>query len=81
MNAQTVATAERLFQVSGVGYDPHAAFSLNGRDLLATEYPELLELSSAGVLCNDASLRLVNGDWQLNGDPTEGALLGSEGGT
>jgi magnesium-transporting ATPase (P-type) len=29
----------------------------------------------AAVLCNDAVLRQVNGEWRLEGDPIEGALL------
>ena len=37
MTAQAVATAEHLFEVSGVGYDPHGAFSLAGGDAAAVE--------------------------------------------
>ncbi|TVP88267.1 MAG: HAD family hydrolase, partial [Thioalkalivibrio sp.] len=29
----------------------------------------------AGALCNDASLREEDGEWHLQGDPTEGALI------
>ncbi|MBB6096704.1 Ca2+-transporting ATPase [Deinobacterium chartae] len=35
----------------------------------------LEELLRAGVLCNDAGLRLEDGRPQVSGDPTEGALL------
>ncbi|MBK8538359.1 MAG: hypothetical protein IPL59_26730 [Candidatus Competibacteraceae bacterium] len=31
--------------------------------------------SRAGQLCNDAVLREQDGEWQMEGDPTEGALL------
>ena len=33
----------------------------------------------AGLLCNDATLAEVDGRWQVNGDPTEGALLAAAG--
>jgi magnesium-transporting ATPase (P-type) len=32
-------------------------------------------LAEVAALCNDASLHESEGDWQLAGDPTEGALL------
>ena len=33
------------------------------------------ELMKAGVLCDDAALRCDEGQWRIDGDPTEGALL------
>ncbi|HIP38242.1 MAG TPA: cation-translocating P-type ATPase [Desulfocapsa sulfexigens] len=40
--------------------------------------PEAI-LFQAGILCNNADLYETNGDWELIGDPTEGALLTSGG--
>ena len=79
MTAQAVATAEHLFEVSGVGYDPHGAFSLAGGDAPAVEpesQPLLAAVIRAAVLCNEARLRRAEGGaWVVDGDPTEGALL------
>jgi magnesium-transporting ATPase (P-type) len=79
MTAQAVATAEHLFEVSGVGYDPHGVFSLAGRGPAAVEldrHPLLMAVIRAGVLCNEAALRrAASGAWVMDGDPTEGALL------
>ena len=79
MTAQAVATAEHLFEVSGVGYDPHGAFSLTGGDAPAVEpesQPLLAAVIRAAVLCNEARLRRAEGGaWVVDGDPTEGALL------
>ena len=34
-----------------------------------------MELLSAGLLCNDAELRQVDGEWRSDGDPMEAALV------
>ena len=75
MTVQTVATANYLFDVSGEGYDPHGAFSMDGKDTLAAEYPILKEISRAGLHCNDSQLQETDGKWTVEGDPTEGALI------
>lgn len=75
MTVQTVATTDYLFEVSGVGYNPHGGFSINGKDISVAEYPIVRELIQAGLLCNDADLDESNGQWFIQGDPTEGALV------
>ena len=75
MTVQTVVTADGTVQVSGVGYDPHGGFTLDGVDLLSETRPELRDLCQAGMLCNDATLVEKGGQWQIEGDPTEGALI------
>ena len=75
MTVRSVTTSAGLFEVSGVGYDPHGGFTLDGRDIQLADYPVLDELTRAALLCNDAGLRQDNGNWILEGDPTEGALL------
>lgn len=72
MTVQRVATADRLIEVSGVGYAPHGGFSADEREV---EAAELADIARAALLCNDAILRETEGDWNLEGDPTEGALL------
>ncbi|MFW2373702.1 MAG: cation-transporting P-type ATPase [Gammaproteobacteria bacterium] len=75
MTVLTVATGAGHCQVSGAGYDPHGAFSLDGQDVTAEGFPLLKEVAQAALLCNDASISEVNGQWQMQGDPTEGALV------
>jgi len=75
MTVKTVVTANYLFDVSGEGYDPHGGFSLDGKDAPAADYPILKEISRAGLHCNDSQLREADGRWNVEGDPTEGALL------
>ncbi|NNG12599.1 MAG: cation-transporting P-type ATPase, partial [Halobacteria archaeon] len=75
MTVKSVATTTGLFEVSGVGYDPHGGFQLEDKEIQLGDYPILSELTRASLLCNDAALHEREGDWVLHGDPTEGALL------
>ncbi|MGD8999441.1 MAG: cation-transporting P-type ATPase [Granulosicoccaceae bacterium] len=75
MTVQTVATSAGTCEVSGAGYDPHGSFSLDGKDITPQEFPLLHEVSQAALLCNDATLSEVDGQWHMQGDPTEGALV------
>lgn len=75
MAVVSIATAKWLFTVSGVGYEPHGSFSLEGREIRIGEYPLLEEVGLAALLCNDASIREVDGQWTTKGDPMEAALV------
>lgn len=75
MTAQAVVTAGGSFEVTGAGYDPHGAFRTNGTEVAASDYPVLYELCRAAILCNDAAVSEREGQWRLQGDPTEGALV------
>ncbi len=75
MTVVSIATAKRLFTVSGAGYAPHGEFSVDGTEIQVAEYPLLSEITGAALLCNDASLREVDGQWRIEGDPMEGALV------
>jgi len=75
MTVQTVVTAARTCEVNGVGYGPHGTFTINNKEINVDEFPLLQELTRAALLCNDASLSETNGQWQIQGDPTEGALV------
>jgi magnesium-transporting ATPase (P-type) len=75
MTVQTVATASGLFEVTGGGYDPHGCFLFDDREIVLEDHPILSELTRASLLCNDAALHERHGEWVLQGDPTEGALL------
>jgi potassium/sodium efflux P-type ATPase len=75
MTVRTLVTADRCFEVSGTGYDPHGGYSSEGREVAAADDAILVEVLRAGLLCNDARLHRSDGEWRLEGAPTEGALL------
>jgi Ca2+-transporting ATPase len=74
MTARRVFVDEETVDVSGSGYEPQGAFSVNGSQVEPSE--PLLQLLRAAALASDASLqRDAGGKWQVKGDPTEGALI------
>jgi len=76
MTVRSVAMAKAVFAVEGSGYEFQGGFRLDGWPTTVEEFPQLLELARAAVLCNDAELSKKSNQWELQGDPTEGALLG-----
>lgn len=77
MTVQEVLAGDKQFFISGVGYEPKGEFSRSG----ATVDPEvkgaLMECLKAGLLCNDSRMSKTEDGWQVEGDPTEGALITS----
>ncbi|MHB8911574.1 MAG: cation-translocating P-type ATPase, partial [Lysobacter sp.] len=73
MTARRMVTASTVATVAGVGYAPHGELELPEG---GTDVPEdLHELARVALLCNDAELREHEGQWRVDGDPMEGALL------
>lgn len=73
MTVRRVATADAVYDVSGVGYEPVGDLRVDGA--LVTPSDVALELLRAGVFASDARLVSVEGRWHIEGDPTEGALV------
>jgi P-type Ca2+ transporter type 2C len=63
----------RLLELTGVGYDPTGQL-LDGGSVVEPA-DGVRELLGAAVLASDAQLTRRDGRWQVEGDPTEGALL------
>ncbi|TQV85123.1 HAD-IC family P-type ATPase [Exilibacterium tricleocarpae] len=91
MTVRELWSGAQLVDVSGDGYDPHGEFYHPGADrdpgdvVDAGADAALRETLTAGLLCNEASLlppadadagaTSTAAQWQITGDPTEGALL------
>jgi P-type Ca2+ transporter type 2C len=75
MVVQQVATLTAEYQVGGEGYIPNGEFQLNGKSIEPLADPALKGLLWGCALCNDAVLQYADNQWQILGDPTEGALL------
>ena len=75
MTVTSVLTSDHLYTISGVGYNPHGIFQHKQQNITPIDHPILTELARAALLCNDATLHEKQGNWNLHGDPTEGALL------
>jgi len=75
MTALRVVLADGALDVSGAGYEPHGAFLAGAAEVPVSARPALESLVAAAMLCNDAGVRNVDGEWRVDGDPTEGALV------
>ena len=72
MMVVSAVTAESAYVVTGGGYAPEGDVMKDGQP--AGEDPVLKLMGQVSMLCNDAAIRLEEGQWKVEGDPTEGAL-------
>ncbi|HPS59427.1 MAG TPA: cation-translocating P-type ATPase [Spirochaetota bacterium] len=63
----------RIVDVTGSGYDPAGDFTGNGQVVEPDD--GILVLLKAAALCSDAHFTLNGDKRELNGDPTEGAIV------
>ena len=73
MTVRQVFVDEQLLELTGAGYEPAGRVLDAGR--IVDPPPSLRALLRAGVLASDARLVSRDGRWQVQGDPTEGALV------
>ncbi len=75
MVVQRVATLQQNLTVTGEGYEPNGKFQVDGKEIDRSLYPDLTRLLWGCTLCNDAILEWRDSQWQIVGDPTEGAMV------
>jgi P-type Ca2+ transporter type 2C len=63
------------YRATGTGYDPRGSVMDEDGQAVETPLAPLRDLLSTIALCNNATLDLRDGEWRVQGDPTEGALL------
>lgn len=72
MTVTRIYTAGHWYDLTGTGYVPEGDFLEDGVKVDPLSDEALVKTLEAGVLCNDASFK---GTDNIDGDPTEGALL------
>lgn len=76
MTVVSILTAENQFKVEGSGYEPAGSIKLHDQVINKESPPLLLKrLAQTAIFCNDAELQFRNGNWAIEGDPMEAALL------
>lgn len=75
MTVQEVCTGDACYEFSGAGYAPQGEVLFNGATINPAAHPALVECLTAGLLCNDSRLLNNEGQWCVEGDPTEVALI------
>ena len=75
MTVRRIFVAGQMVEVSGAGYEPHGQYLLDGVSIEPSA--ELKQLLRASVLASDAYIvrNEPDGQWDIKGDPTEGALV------
>jgi len=75
MMASNVVTADAEYEAEGTGYKPEGSINKNGVQADIENDTVFKKLAQAVVASNDAEIHQENGQWKLEGDPTEGALI------
>lgn len=75
MTVQAIYAGGEYYTVTGVGYTPEGEILLDKKPTHLNNSPVLIECLMAGLLCNDSHLEYKEEQWQVIGDPTEGALI------
>ncbi len=72
-----VWAGDKLFEISGTGYEPKGETSFEGNVINAVDHDELLYLGKATALASTARLSYdeESKEWRISGDPTEAAML------
>ena len=79
MTVREIYADRARYTATGGGYDPAGAvLDASGSSVASPEHPPvgpLRDLFGTIALCNNATLQHMEGEWRVQGDPTEGALL------
>jgi magnesium-transporting ATPase (P-type) len=72
---QSLVTSEHSYKING-GATSFGEFMLDGKTINPLEHTDLNIALRGAILCNDAEMmQNLEGQWQLDGDPLDGALL------
>ncbi|MFV9506243.1 MAG: cation-translocating P-type ATPase [Oscillochloridaceae bacterium umkhey_bin13] len=74
MTVRHAVTRAGQYAVTGLGYAPEGTITQGEQPVTLDAHPNLRELIEIMAVCNDSSIANVDGNWQVLGEPTEGAL-------
>jgi len=75
MTVKQVYDGEKVYELTGSGYDPAGEILEEGRAVKAEADQHLAMLFRIGLLCNESHVFTEEGSYRVDGDPTEGALI------
>lgn len=75
MTIEKILTSSGMVELTGSGYDPQGQARHNGSPLAGDVLAEAREVLRGGALANNANLRRAEGNWVIQGDPTDAAFL------
>ena len=75
MTVKVVYDGKNLYEVEGSGYEPVGKILNKGLPVNIKERKHLIDVLRIGLLCNESNVYIENGQYKVEGDPTEGALI------
>jgi len=75
MTVTRVYDGRRIYEITGSGYEPTGEILEEGRPIQVESDSDLVMLFRIGLLCNESDIYLEEGRYQVDGDPTEAALI------
>ncbi len=75
MTVKKIWAGGKTYNVSGEGYEPMGKIELEGKDKLNGFSGDLKMLLEIGLLCNNSMLKEKEGQWIVEGNPSEGAII------
>ncbi len=75
MTVKTIYDGLHLYEVEGSGYEPKGNILFEGLPVESKEKRHLIDLLRIGLLCNESDIYEEEGQYKIDGDPTEGALI------
>ncbi|MGQ9920160.1 MAG: cation-translocating P-type ATPase [Desulfobacca sp.] len=75
MTVKFVYDGDKIYEVTGTGYEVSGDILEEGTPIKASADPALAMLFRIGLLCNESQVYEEEGVYQVDGDPTEAALI------
>jgi len=75
MTVRLIYDGQHTYEVTGGGYEPKGEFLHEQMPLQAEEKTTLMRVLRIGLLCNESKVYEDDGQFKVDGDPTEAALI------
>lgn len=75
MTVKVIYDGERSYRITGSGYEPKGEILHELEPVDVKTSPNLLMVLRIGMLCNESNIYEDEGEFKVDGDPTEGALI------
>ncbi|MBE0425724.1 MAG: HAD-IC family P-type ATPase [Nitrospirae bacterium] len=75
MTVKLIYDGRHSYEITGSGYEPKGEILLEGMPVEKKDRKNLLQVLRIGLLCNESDVYEEDGQYKVDGDPTEGALI------
>jgi len=75
MTVRLIYDGEHIYDVAGSGYEPKGEILHDQMAINTEERKRHLQVLRIGLLCNESNMYEEDGQYKVDGDPTEGALI------